>query len=289
MQAQEHDEGPNPAHAGENDARSNSESIPAAPASASLERGEFLVRLAAGLAHEIKNPLSTMAINLALLEEEWGRAERQRNPDAPEPTAREKRCQKRVLTLQREVRRLETILEDFLRFARGGQVNRSPQDLALLVKEVLEFVEPEDRQQSIRHHVELPAGLPLLMLDPGAFKQAVLNLCVNARQAMPDGGELIVRARREGNYVELSITDTGVGMQPEELERCFELYWSTKRSGTGLGLSTTKRIVEEHGGTITVVSEVGRGTSFSIVLPLLVEIYGSKKTPTEHAAEGREA
>ena len=250
-------------------------------ASPALERGEFLVRLAAGLAHEIKNPLSTMAINLALLEEEWGCADRQRNPDAPEPTAREKRCQKRVLTLQREVRRLETILEDFLRFARGGQVNRSPQDLALLVKEVLDFVESEDGQQGIRHHVDLPAGLPLVMLDPGAFKQAVLNLCVNARQAMPDGGELIVRARREGKYVELSITDTGVGMQPEELARCFELYWSTKKSGTGLGLSTTKRIVEEHGGTITVVSELGRGTSFSIVLPLLVEIHGTKKAAPE--------
>jgi signal transduction histidine kinase len=288
VQAQEHDEAPRPSGAGASGPRTESESVPSAPAvpaaSPALERGEFLVRLAAGLAHEIKNPLSTMAINLALLEEEWGRAAGQRDPAAPEPTAREKRCQKRVLTLQREVRRLETILEDFLRFARGGQVNRSAQDLALLVKEVLDFVEPEDRLQAIRHHVELPAGLPLVMLDPGAFKQAVLNLCVNARQAMPEGGELIVRARREGNYVELSITDTGVGMQPMELERCFELYWSTKRSGTGLGLSTTRRIVEEHGGTITVVSEVGRGTSFSIVLPLLVEIHSSRKNVSESEA-----
>jgi signal transduction histidine kinase len=184
---------------------------------------------------------------------------------------------KRVQTLQREVRRLETIVEDFLRFARGGEVNRSPHDLGSLVREVLDFVEPEDSGLGIRHHAELPAGLPLVMLDPGAFKQALLNLFVNARQAMPAGGELIVRVRRAGNFVELSVTDTGVGMKPEDLERCFEVYFSTKKGGTGLGLSTTRRIVEEHGGTITVVSELGRGTSFSIVLPLLVEIHGGAR------------
>ena len=246
---------------------------PRAPEGESEEhKAAFLVRLAAGLAHEIKNPLSTMAINLALLDEEWGGS--RRAPGAPEPGPREQRCRKRVHTLQKEVRRLETIVEDFLRFARGGQINRAPADLCALVREVLEFVEPEDRVQGIRHHADLPAGLPLVMLDTGAFRQAVLNLFVNARQAMPDGGELIVRVERQGNFVELSVTDTGVGMTPEDMERCFELYYSTKKGGTGLGLSTTRRIVDEHDGTITVVSEKGRGTSFSIVLPLLVEIHG---------------
>jgi len=244
-----------------------------------------LARLAAGLAHEIKNPLSTMAINLALLEEEWGRAAGARGDDRSEPTARERRCVKRVQTLQREVKRLETIVEDFLRYARGGEVNRSPQDLGSLVREVLDFVELEDSRQNIRHHIDLPIGLPLVMLDPGAFKQAVLNLFVNARQAMPLGGELIVRAQRQGNFVELTVTDTGVGMTPEDVERCFDVYYSTKKGGTGLGLSTTRRIVEEHNGTITVVSEPGRGTSFSIVLPLLVEIHThGSATGAERAA-----
>jgi two-component system, NtrC family, sensor histidine kinase HydH len=232
---------------------------------------EVLARLAAGLAHEIKNPLSTMAINLTLLEEEFTRV---RGDGDGEPTAREKRSHKRVQTLQREIKRLETIVDDFLRYARGGEINRSPQDLCALVREVLEFVEPEDAQHGIRHHVELPAGLPLVMLDPGAFKQALLNLLVNARQAMSMGGELIVRVRREGNFVELQVTDTGVGMTREQLEHCFDVYFSTKRGGTGLGLPTTKRIVEEHMGKVTVISEENRGTSFSILLPLLVEIHG---------------
>lgn len=250
-------------------------------AEATDEHEASLGRLAAGLAHEIKNPLSTMAINLALLEEEWGKTNGARG--APELTAREKRCLKRVQTLQREIKRLETIVEDFLRFARGGEINRAPHDLGALVREVLDFVELEDTRQGIRHHVDLPVGLPLVMLDPGAIKQALLNLFVNARQAMPMGGELIVRATRNGNLVELSVTDTGVGMTADELDRCFEVYYSTKRAGTGLGLSTTKRILEEHGAEIRVISEPGRGTSFSIVFPLLVEIHTPEKARAERA------
>lgn len=232
----------------------------------------FLSRLAGGLAHEIKNPLSTMAINLTLLEEEWKRAALARSPEHPELSPREQRCMKRVATLKREVQRLEVILDEFLRYARGGEINRAPADLVGIVREVLEFVEPEDEQAGIRHHVDLPSSLPLVMLDGGAFRQAFLNLLVNARQAMSAGGELLVRVKREGNFVALTLTDTGVGMDEEALARCFEVYWSTKKNGTGLGLATARRIVEEHGGTIEVVSEVGRGTSFRIVLPLLVEI-----------------
>jgi signal transduction histidine kinase len=245
-------------------------------ASTGDEREELLARVAAGLAHEIKNPLSTMAINLTLLDEEWGGSSKPGGNAGAEPTAREKRCRKRVQTLQREVQRLETIVDDFLRYARGGVIDRVPHDLVHLVREALDFVEPEDTRAGIRHHTELPTGLPLVMLDPVAFRQAILNLLVNARQAMPMGGELIVRLRRQGKFVALSVTDTGVGMTQPDLDRCFEVYFSTKREGTGLGLSTTKRIVEEHGGRIHVISEVGRGTSFSILLPLLVEIHHNR-------------
>jgi len=235
-------------------------------------REHFLVRLADGLAHEIKNPLSTMSINLALLQEDWERAGTSRGPGEPIRTPREERSLKRIKTLQREVDRLEHILEDFLHYARGGVVNRRPEDLGRIVRELVEFVEPEDERAGIRHHVDLPIGLPLVLVDEARVKQAVLNLLVNARQAMPSGGELLVRLRRVGTKVELSITDTGLGMSSEKLARCFEEYWSDKPGGTGLGLSTARRIVEEHDGTISVVSEEGRGSSFSILLPLAVEL-----------------
>ena len=246
----------------------------AASSAHASERVALLSRLAGGLAHEIKNPLSTMSINLALLEEDWARAAAARNPDAPEASPREQRSVRRIKTLQREVSRLEQILEEFLSYVRGQAVNRAPMDLAKLVREELEFVEPEDEALGIRHHVDLAVGLPLALIDEGAFKRAVLNLLVNARQAMPDGGELLVRLHRVGNFAELLVTDTGVGMAPEQLENCFDEYWSTKKGGTGLGLSTTKRVIEEHGGSIAAVSERGRGTSFSVRIPLVVELTG---------------
>ena len=240
------------------------------------ERGSdeiaILSRLAGGLAHEIKNPLSTMAINLALLEEDWQLSASQRGDDGTEPNPREARSSRRIQTLKREVQRLENILDDFLHYARGGEVNRAPGDLCATVREVLEFMEPEHEAQSIRHLVELPVKLPLVLMDEDRIKQALVNLFRNSAQAMPEGGDLIVQVHRNGNFVELTVTDTGVGMTPEQIERCFDVYWSTKKGGTGLGLATTRRIVELHDGTISIVSEQGRGTSIAITLPLVVEI-----------------
>ena len=251
---------------------------PPAPGKRSApEELAFLSRLASGLAHEIKNPLSTMAINLALLEEEWEQGAKLRDRGAGEPTPREARSLKRLQTLQREVRRLESILEEFLVFVRGGEVNRSPHDLSQLVSQVLEFVEPENVEAGIQVRADVQFGLPLVLVDPTQIQQALLNLLINARQAMPTGGEILVRVRRVANDVEVSITDTGCGMTPEQLERCFDLYWSNKKGGTGLGLPTTKRIVEEHGGTIRVLSESGRGTSFVLTLPLAVELTRSSR------------
>jgi len=261
-----------------------------ASARSSGEQIAFLSRLAGGLAHEIKNPLSTMAINLTLLQEEWERAGQARNPGQPELTPREERSLRRIRTLQREVARLEEILDQFLGFARGGEINRKPEDMARIVHELLDFVEPENQRAGIRQHADLQIGMPLVLVDETQVKQAILNLFVNARQAMPEGGELLVRLRRVGTDCELSVTDTGVGMTPEQLARCFDLYWSDKRGGTGLGLPTSRRIIEEHGGSIHVLSELGRGTAFTVRLPLAVELTGTlpnEETSAEPAQDER--
>lgn len=244
-------------------------------------RRRLLARLAGGLAHEIKNPLSTMAINLTLLEEEFQPAPGGDGVQSP----KDKRSLKRVRTLQREISRLEGILDDFLHYARGGEINRSPGDLVGLVREVLEFTAPELEAENVRLHASLPNALPLAMLDSGAFRQVVMNLLINARQAMPGGGELIVELRRDGPRAELSITDSGVGMNEEQLEHCFDLYFSTKRGGTGLGLATVRRIVEMHDGEIGVLSEAGRGTRFHVWIPLLQEIPITKGAPAPPSAE----
>ena len=261
------------------------------------ERVAFLSRLAGGLAHEIKNPLSTMAINMALLEEDWQRAAAARDPERSEPTSRERRSLKRIRILQREVGRLEGILDEFLNYARVAKLNRVPTDLAPVVAELLEFVEPENTRAGIRQHADLQAGLPLVMVDEGPLRQALLNLFVNARQAMPEGGELLVRVARHGNHAELSVTDTGEGMRPEALEKCFDVFWSDKKGGSGLGLATAKRIVEEHGGSLTVISEEHCGTSFTIYLPLAVDLTHSGRaeprldlrTAEERERSGRES
>lgn len=248
-------------------AESHSESA----SDAASGRQEFLTQVARGLAHEIKNPLSTMAIQLTLLEEELNAA--------AEPSPRDQRCLKRVNVLHREVAHLEGILDDFLRFARGGQINRAPEDLVALSREVLEFTAPQHQSDHIVVHADLPHSLPLALIDREAIRRVILNLLVNARQAMPGGGELIFQLARDGVWAVLRITDTGVGMDEEQLAKCFEMYWSTKKGGTGLGLSTVQRTVVEHGGTVDVISEPGRGTSFTLRLPLVQELAGRKGDP----------
>lgn len=246
----------------------SSDEVGAGDPGGGLSRRKLLARLAGGLAHEIKNPLSTMAINLTLLEEEFGPAPGGDGVQTP----KDKRSLKRVRTLQREIHRLEGIVDDFLHYARGGEINRAPGDLVALIREVLEFAAPELEAENVRLHLSLPTTMPLVMLDAGAFRQVIMNLLVNARQAMPGGGELIVELRRAGARAELAVTDSGVGMSEDQLERCFDLYYSTKRGGTGLGLATVRTIVEMHEGEMGVLSEEGRGTRFHVWLPLLQEI-----------------
>ncbi len=225
----------------------------------------YLGTLAGGLAHEVKNPLSTMLINLGLLREDLQAA-----PENPE------RILKRVGILEREVKRLDQVVQSFLRLARGFDLAPKPTDVNALLRELVEFVEPEARRQGVAIRCSFEESLPSLRLDRGLVRQAILNLLVNARQAMPRGGDLLLRTSLEGAHAVVEVTDTGAGMSPEVLARCFDAYFSTKKGGTGLGLSMARRIVEEHGGSIEVWSEVNRGTRFAVRFPVDV---GSPPSP----------
>jgi signal transduction histidine kinase len=218
----------------------------------------FLGAIAGGLAHEIKNPLSTMALNVQLLLE-----------DLDEPrNEKDRRARRKLEVLSREVKRLEGILDDFLRFAGEHKLEKEPVRLAEVVQELLDFLAPRLVAAGVSARVSFSEDLPVLSLDRNAMKQVFLNLFLNAIQAMPHGGELLVRTAREAGEALLEVTDTGEGIPPEMLERIWQVYWSRRRTGTGMGLPITRRYVEDHGGTISVLSELGKGTRFTIRLPV---------------------
>ncbi len=218
----------------------------------------YLNTLAAGLVHEIKNPLNAISINLQLLNEDV------QDLDLEEDT----KISSRIQLLQKEVRRLDNILSDFLRFAKRPILHFEECDINGVIESVLDFIGPEAMQNSIRILKSFDTKLPKCKLDSNVIKQALLNIILNAQQAMPSGGELIVRTYQNGDNVLIDITDTGVGIQKNKIDKIFQVYYSTKKTGSGLGLPTVKRIIEENKGTIDIRSEDGKGSSFLIKLPV---------------------
>jgi len=216
-----------------------------------------IAALAGGLAHEIKNPLSTINLNLELLAEEVSAG------DSP----RDRRMLKKILSVQRECRRLEVILEDFLKFARAGELELTECDLNEVVRDFLEAYQTEAESNGIEISPHLAPDLPFVRLDEALFRQVLLNLALNAQQAMPRGGLLELQTRSRDGRVELDVIDNGCGMDEQTLARVFEAFYSTKATGSGLGLATVKRIVEAHGGRVTVESAPSRGTRFTVSLP----------------------
>ncbi len=235
----------------------------------SAERLAELGTLTGGLAHEIKNPLSTIGLNLQLIRETLDDA------DIAQP--QRGRLQRRIDSLNDEAQRLRDILEDFLRFAGRMQLEREPTRLNRLVDELVDFYAPQAEQSGVQLRAQPDAADPELSIDRALLKQAVLNLLINATQAMvqaryderPHGGatDLMVRVESTADEVKLHVTDTGPGIDAEKLQKIFQPYFSTKKGGTGLGLATARRIAEEHGGSLGVHTDQGKGSDFVITLP----------------------
>ena len=227
--------------------------------------------MTSGLAHEIKNPLSTLHLNAQLLREEVLDA------DLPEETRAT--VSRRVDALARETMRLKDILSDFLQFAGRMRLDAQPIDLRDLVSELADFFHPQAASAGVLVRVDLP-GVPVqARVDAGLLKQALLNLAINAVQAMnPEGraergerrGELMFRLELDstGDEARLSVIDNGPGIPEERRATLFRPYASTKPGGTGLGLATTRRIVEEHGGTVKLFNGPQGGACFTLALPL---------------------
>ncbi len=214
-----------------------------------------LKRLSAGMVHELKNPLHSLSLHVELL--------RQTLTEPPDRAARS------LQVLAREIRRLDRLVEDFRRFSRPEDLAVRPLDVRDLLTDVAELVRPELAGAGVDLELDLPPEPLEIDGDPERLRQALLNVVRNAEQAMPEGGRLRVAAAGERPvFARVSITDTGDGIEPDELDRIFELYYSTKPDGSGVGLFMVHRIVQEHGGMVSASSKPGKGTGITLHLPL---------------------
>ncbi len=220
-----------------------------------------LAELAGGLAHELRNPLSTMMVNLKLLAEDL-------SDEGVSFEDVRRRALLKVDVLRHEAERLQALFDDFLNLTGPRELDRSPVDLNAVLDRLFEFFGPMATSQGVRMEKAFASPTLFCPVDEKLLNQALLNLVVNAKDAMPQGGTLTCASSCDGGWAVVSVTDTGVGIAPEEQERIFKPFFSGKASGTGLGLSLTLRIIEEHGGSLRVSSEVGRGTTFEVRLPL---------------------
>jgi signal transduction histidine kinase len=223
------------------------------------ERLAELGTLTGGLAHELKNPLSTIQLNLQLLREDL-------MPENPAYT----RVVNRLDTVRNETARLRDILDDFLRYAGRIELERKPVELNGLLEELVDFFAPQAQSQRVQLRLK-KWPMPLITpVDAKLVKQAVLNLMINGVQAMQSqgGGELILTVAANSDDVLIDVIDTGPGVPSDAIDKIFHAYYSTKKGGTGLGLPMARRIAREHGGDLIVRGEPGKGSDFTLRLPL---------------------
>lgn len=214
------------------------------------ERLKAIGALASGVAHEIRNPLNALRLSLGKLRG-MGKGD----------------TQQLLEIISQEIERIEKSVEDFLSFTKPFELSLSKLNLNQILTETIALLEEKALRASIMIRKELEV-IPPLTGDEEALRKVFMNIIRNSIDASPEGGEIIIVARTIGSRVRVTITDTGIGIPPEDLNRIFDPYFSKKRGGTGLGMSIAKRIIEGHEGTIAVTSESGKGTQVNIEFPL---------------------
>jgi signal transduction histidine kinase len=208
------------------------------------------------VAHEIKNPLNAISLRLDLLRARLGEPEEELVAE--------------IDILSREVRRLDRVVKTFLDFSRPVDVKLTEVDLVDIAREVADLTTPQASLADIKVWFEAAAEAAPIRGDADMLKQAILNLVLNAIEAMKNGGNLWLRVSREENIMLLNVSDDGPGIPVEARDKVFQLYFTTKQRGSGIGLAMTYRAVQLHNGTINFSTEMGRGTAFQMQFPALV-------------------
>ena len=226
-----------------------------------LRRTESLASMttmAAGIAHDIKNPLAAMKIHVQLMQ----------NAIMKKGSIDAESAEKYLTVIEEEIEHLNSIAVDFLYAVKPMNTELRLNSINAIIEELVSFLEPEAEERNIELKYDLDKFIPRVEIDGKYVRQAFLNLVQNAFAAMEKGGKLSIRSRLQGNYIEVSFADTGSGIPEDKLSKIFEPYYTTKATGTGLGLTTVYKIMKEHNGDISVKSEVGIGTAFTLAFPV---------------------
>ena len=233
-----------------------------------VEKAAVVGRLAAAIAHEIRNPLNYINLTLDHL----------RSSFAPEDPAKRETFERLAMQLKSEVQRINRHITDFLKYSRPSTLELEPLDLRAEAEDALRVIAGQAAERGVDTRLQEEEALPLVIADKDSLRSVFTNLLINSLEAIDgDGGSVEVKLTAEKpNRACVQITDTGRGIAQEDIAKVFEPYYSTKETGTGLGLAIVKKAIDDHGGSISVSSKEGSGTTFTIILPVKPEDGGGK-------------